>query len=77
VTAKQGFECVRGFRHVDSRTGEETFFEPGDAYPGTPPADYYTSADGPDGVGPLLVEKGSDAAPDTKAVPAATDTKEK
>lgn len=62
--ADKQYTVVRGFRYVDPRTGESSFFEAGDPYTG--PASKitdYLDPMGPDLCGPLIAETSAKPAP--------------
>lgn len=71
--AGKQYEVIRAFRRTDPRTGADTAYKVGDAYPGPLDKEYLTDEAGPDGLGPLIAEKSTPA-----PAPASSDsTKEK
>lgn len=71
--AKQ-YKAIRPFIRTNPKTGVDTAYNVGDAYPGPVDKDYLMSAEGPDGRGPLIAEVAVPQIPD----PSASDsTKEK
>lgn len=77
--ATKQYEVLRPFRRTDPKTYIDTSFEVGDTYSG-PVEDFYLDPDGPDGNGPLLVDKAAEKAsdkPSTTPVSGDTSNKEK
>lgn len=55
--AGKQYEVVRDFRRTDPKTGDSTSYTVGAPYVG--PVDGLLDSEGPDGKGPLIVEKSS------------------
>lgn len=57
AVAEKRYEVIRPFRWADPKTGADTHYKVGDVYPGPVNKPYLLDPAGPDGKGPLLLEK--------------------
>lgn len=72
--AGKQYEVVRPFRRVHPETGDVTWHKPGEAYTGPMETEeHYLGPEGPDGNGPLVMEKAEIAKAQADAPSSASD----